>query len=273
MDEVTATSSDDPFRAVAEELEQRVQAWSEAAADDRYVAQTKVLVRATQEFIFAVRAATLAFSRYPHANDWLLPRFVDDFLESSTAVMVLARDGVFNVGRRELRYLLEAAVKHVYVDQQLPGEASLQERLGFLNDTTKVPRSSVDPVDDLTLRLVGPPDELKSAVHSAFGNLSGYTHLSKRQLDERLQRAERGEFSGFESAATLDAFNRLLVQTYDVVLTLVFEGIGSSFTGELFVTLFDDEPRWRFHRTKFVSRVSQHFDYKAERQHRRDTST
>lgn len=272
-DATPAVTPDDPFRQSARELEQRIQAWSEAAADDRYAAQAKVLGRATQEFIYAVRAAIVAFSRYPSANEWLLPRFVDDILESSIAIMTLAREGVFNVGRRELRYLLEAVVKHVYVDQQLPGETALRERLEFLNDPTKVPRSSVAPVDDVVLRMVGPSEEFTAAVHSAFGHLSGYTHLSKRQLDERLQRAERGEFIGFESAETLDAFNRLLVQTYDVILALVFEGVGPSFTGDLFVQLLDDEQRWRFRRTKFVSRVSQHFDYKAERQSRRERST
>ena len=73
-------------------------------------------------------------------------------------------------------------------------------------------------------------------------------------------------------AATLVAFNHLLVQTYDVVLVLVFEGIGPSFTGDRFVTAFDSHPQWRFHRTKFVGRMSRHFDQQAERQHRHDTS-
>ena len=54
----------------------------------------------------------------------------------------------------------------------------LQDRLAFLNDTTKVPRSSVDPVDELTVRMLEEPADLKEAVRSAFGNLSGYTHLS-----------------------------------------------------------------------------------------------
>ena len=256
---------DDSFRPVSETLEQRMKEWQETPDGERYAAQQTTLDRITQDFILAVHAATTAFTRYPESNKWLFHRFIDDFLESAIAVLTLGRQGVFNVCRRELRYMLEAAVKHVFVDQAVAGATPLEERLAFLNDSRRVPRSSVDPVDHLTIRMLGDPASLRATVHSAFGNLSGYTHLSKRQLDERLRRAERGEYSGFESPATLEAFNRLLVQTYDVILALLFEGIGPAFTGDLFVGVFDDLPRWRFHKTKFVGAMSRFFDYKTER--------
>lgn len=270
-----ASEPDDPapadaFRSMNEALDRRMHDWQEAARGEQYVAQQTVLDRITWDFILAVRAAAFAFTRYPESNKWLLHRFIDDFLESSIAILTLARQGVLNVGRRELRYLLEAAVKHVFVDQAVSGDTPLEDRLAFLNDRKKVPRSSVAPVDHLAIRMIADPACLKAAVRSAFGNLSGYTHISKGQLDERLRRAERGEYTGFEGAATLDAFNRLLVGTYDVILALVFEGIGPGFTGDLFIGVFDDQPEWRFHRTKFVREISRYFDYKAERTRRDD---
>ncbi len=259
-------ASDDPFRALSEALEQRMIEWQSTAEDEQYVAQQMTLDRLTQDFILAIRSAAIAFTRHPESNNWLLHRFVDDVLESSIAIFALARQGVFNVGRRELRYLLEAVVKHVFVDQRFAESAPLEDRLAFLNESTKVPRSSVDPVDDLVIRMLAEPKLLKATAHSAFGNLSGYTHPSKRQLDEQLRRAERGEYSGFESSATLEAFNRLVAQSYDVILALVFEGIGPAFTGDLFINVFDVNPGWRFHKTKFVGEISRYFDYKAERQ-------
>jgi hypothetical protein len=48
----------------------------------------------------------------------------------------------------------------------------------------------------------------------------------------------------------------------------VFEGIGPSFTGDLFIGVLDDLPRWRFRKTKFVGEISRFFDYKFERQQR-----
>lgn len=103
-------------------------------------------------------------------------------------------------------------------------------------------------------------------MHSAFGNLSGYTHMSVKQLDERLKRAEEGEFIGFESPAIVRAFNKLLAQVYDLALTLLFEGIGPSFTGDVFVQVLDSKPDWKFHKGRFMADVSATFDYKAERQ-------
>jgi hypothetical protein len=60
----------------------------------------------------------------------------------------------------------------------------------------------------------------------------------------------------------------LTSQTLDLVLALVFEGIGPSFSGDIIVGVFDENPRWKFHRTRFVGQVSRHFDYKVERQGR-----
>lgn len=53
--------------------------------------------------------------------------------------------------------------------------------------------------------MVSNPKAFTDAVHSVFGSLSGYTHMSVKQLDERLKRAERGELTGFESSATVEA--------------------------------------------------------------------
>lgn len=130
----------------------------------------------------------------------------------------------------------------------------LAERVAILGDTTRVPRSSVEPIHDVTFRLVQ-EKPFRDAVTSAFGALSRYTHASKQQLDERLRRAAGGEWAGFESAATLRSFNRLLFRTYDLVLVLIFEGIGPTFTTDLFKQGFTDHQKWRYHKGKFVREV------------------
>lgn len=60
------------------------------------------------------------------------------------------------------------------------------------------------------------------------------------------------ESTGFESAATLRAFNELLFNSYDLALTLIFEGIGPAFTADLFEWLLTDQAKWRYHKGKFV---------------------
>jgi hypothetical protein len=160
--------------------------------------------------------------------------------------------------------MLEAAVKYVYVDQQLPADTPLEDRIRYLGDRAKVPRSSVRPVDHITFQMVD-AEQFRSAVHQSFAALSGYVHPSRKALEERLSRAARGEFSGFEGARVLEAFNRLASQTLDLVLALNFEGAGRTVAGDLFIQVFNGVPRWKFHRTKFSAQVSHLFDYKAER--------
>lgn len=263
--EARATTPEDPIIAAAAALTEKIEEWEQSSSVEAYTSQLAALGRTTNDFIHAVRAASFAFTRYPENGKWLLQSFMDDFLESALAILALAHQGIFNVGRRELRYLIEAAVKHVYVDQQMPGNTPLNDRLTYMGNAVKVARSSVTPVEKVTIRMLKDPSTLAGAVTSAFGSLSGYTHISAKQLEERVRRASRGEFSGFESAKTLEAFNRVLVQTYDIVLALLFEGIGPAFTGDLFIEVFDHEPTWRFHKTAFVSEMSRFFDYKLER--------
>jgi hypothetical protein len=267
-DAATGPTPEDSFTAAASALNRKIEEWEQSSSVEAYTSQVTALGRTTNDFIHAVRAASFAFTRYPENGNWLLQSFMDDFLESALAIFALAQQGVFNVGRRELRYLIEAAVKHVYVDQQLPDDTPLEDRLTYLGNTANVPRSSVSAIEKITIRMLQDPPNLAGAVASGFASLSGYTHISTKQLEERVRRASRGEFSGFEGAKTLEAFNRVLVQTYDIVLALIFEGIGPAFTGDLFIEVFDHEPKWRFHKTAFVSEMSRFFDYKHERETR-----
>jgi hypothetical protein len=260
-------NSNDPFAKAAEDLQRRIAAHQETRDSKRYNDAHIHLQRLVQDFAVALRARWLAVTRHPDSSNWLLQNSVDDLLESGIGLPVLAREGIFNVARRELRYMLEATVKYVYVDQQLPGDASLEERVKFLGDKAKVPRSSVSPISDISLQMVE-PEPFRNAVRQSFASLSGYVHPSREAFEERLRRASRGEFSGFEGPRVLESFNRLASQTLDLVLALNFEGIGRTFSGDLFIQIFDDNANWKFHRTTFTAQVSRYFDYKVERQGR-----
>lgn len=261
----------DPFAAAAAELRERIEAHEKIQKGKRYEDAQLHLRRLVQDFAFTLRASWIVFTRYPNGKEWLLQDSIDDLLESAIALPLLADEGILNAARRELRYLLEATVKFVFVDQQLPGDTPLEDRIQFLGDHTKVPRSSVDPIGDLTLRMVE-PEAFRNAVKQSFSALSGYVHPSRPALEETLNRAARGESTGFEGPRVLEAFNRLVSQTLDLVLVLSFEGVGPSFSGDLFVQILDENPRWKFHRTRFMAEVSRHFDYKMERRSEKGSS-
>ena len=261
-------SNSNPFAEARRQLEADVAAHATLRASKRYRDAQTHLSRLLADFALTLRLSAFCFTRYPHARQWIQQANVDDLLESVVAIPLLVDQGIFNSARRELRYVLEALVKFVYIDQQLPGDTPLKERLALLGDHKKVPRSSVEPVDWLALRLVSEPGEFRSAVKQAFASLSGYVHPSRPQVEERLRRAARGEFSGFDGPKVVEAFTGLVSQTLDLAVVLVFEGVGPAFSGDLYVQLFDDYPGWKFHRTRFAPQVASQFDYKLERRRR-----
>jgi hypothetical protein len=163
-------------------------------ASKRYQDAQTHLSRLLADFSLTLQLSAFYFIRYPHAGQWMQQANADDLLESVVAVPLLVEQGIFNSARRELRYLLEALVKFVYVDQQLPGEAPLQDRLAALADNAKVPRSSVEPVDWMTLRLVRDPGDFRAATKQAFNSLSGYVHPSRAQIESGFA-ARRAESS------------------------------------------------------------------------------
>lgn len=173
-------NSSDPLAEAADALAVKIAEHELVRGGPAFQAATSHTVNLVQDFVWAVRAASLYFTRYPENGKWLIQASMDDLLQSAIAIVALGRDGVFNVGRRELRYMIESAVKAVYVDESLPGTAPLAERIAMAGDNSQVPRSSVDVVDRLPLRMLSDSDLFKSAVKSAFGKLSGYIHISKQ---------------------------------------------------------------------------------------------
>lgn len=80
------------------------------------------------------------------------------------------------------------------------------------------------------------------------------------------QKPRRGVYIGFEVAVELGSFASLLSRGYDILLIFIFEALGFSATGDLYINAFDGWPDWPFHQTRYASEVSAAFDYKAERQ-------
>jgi hypothetical protein len=223
-----------------------------------YTAEGKFLHRLVGDFVETLHLANVLFTRYPESHKWLLQRETDGLIESAAAVLVLAVNGMVNPARRELRHLLEAVLKFMYVDQQLSGGVDLDERVRFLG--SKVPDSSVSIVDEVVFRL-GQADTVANDTKSTFSQLCRYVHPSQEQTLERIARAKRGEFIGFESAAQMRAFNKELARTLDLVLILYLEGIGPSFTGDVF-ELALTKKSWKFHKTRHVGPLGERFAYK-----------
>jgi len=233
-----------------------------------FASHTKRLSRLTMGFCFAMDAMWLTSARgREFFEEFLTFRLVDDQLQSSIAILSLAGEGQLTAARRELRYMVEACTKHVYVDLKEIGK-SFADKLTYLE--TAVPRSSISFVEDFRLYQFT-DDENKlfmDDIRGTYSELCKYVHRSPQQIQETLGQINRGIFLGFETADELQLFVRLLARAYDLILVMHFNALGMALTGDVFTRVLDQNREWPFHRTKFVKLLSAYFDYKFERQTR-----
>jgi hypothetical protein len=262
----TAESLFAEWRKQAEEKQQRHQAIVESA---EYRTQLARLGQITIDFVITLRLCWIATTR---AGDWvdksLFMRSIDDLMQSALLIRTAVHEGLRNSARRELRYMVELAIKSLYVDQQMP-TSSLDHRLIYFD--RKLDPSSITPVKDLRFGILGAAQAQLTIdkLLAAYSRACAYVHPSVRQIEERLEMVERGVSPGFETAEELRESNDEVFEGFSLVLVLLFEAIGGAFAGDIFETAgLGDREGWVFHGHPLVAALDEHFDYKAERQER-----
>ena len=218
------------------------------------------------DLLLAQQLVWLQGSRGSLSDHYLLLRFAPHIVESVIAITFNAREGLQNAARRELRFLLEVAIKLSSHDFHSEA-ANFEDRLAGLNDRNKLFKHYVSGL--IYFDEFEKPEDTNAAILSLYSELSRYVHATGFQFQDALVRERREEPAGMESVATLNGFNKLAFQVYDIVLVRIFHSIGLGMAGDVFTVALDDKPKWRFHKGKFVSRLSKCFDYKHERKERR----
>ena len=258
---------EDPIEELAHELRERREDYGKTVLDSQpFKDGLRYLDGIANDFLTAQTYVRLQGSRDSNSSSFLLLRFAPHLSESTIAITMNARQGLQNAARRELRFLLESAVKLSSRDF-LPEAKTFEERLKGLNDRD---RRFDQYVEDLKYwDEYEKPEEANASILSLYSELSKFVHATEPQFSATLIRSKRGEDPGMESVATLNRFNQLAFQVYDFALVRVFYSIGLGMAGDIFTGILDDEPKWRFHKGKFVGRMSRCFDYKHERRVRR----
>jgi len=258
---------EDLIEELARELRERREEYGRKVLDSQpFKDGLRYLEGIANDFLLAQTYVRLQATRDPDGDRFLLLRFAPHLAESALAITMNARQGLQNAARRELRFLLEAAVKLSSRDFH-PEAKTFEERLEGLNDRDK--RFDQYVAELKYWNEFEKPEEANAAILSLYSELSKFVHATEQQFSATLIRNERGEDAGMESVATLKRFNQLAFQVYDLVLVRIFYSIGLSMAGDIFTDALDDEPKWRFHKGKFIGRLSRCFDYKHERRVRR----
>jgi|SRR5579859_2329775 len=230
--------------------------------------ELKFLHRTRDGFITAFTAVSFYSSRSPYlCRKSLLFTDSEDILQSALAYAALVPEGILNVTRRELRYILETVCTHYYVDTQQFGRP-FQERVAFLDSLGRQPK-----IDLLTrAKFEAFNDTQKSDfigdISQLYSVLCGYVHPSAQQIEERIGRNLSGRFSGFEDFEDLKRLNRDIFRTLDIVLAIYFHALSLPLAGDIFIQILDGNKGWKFHKGRWCAIISHHFDGKSERQKR-----
>jgi hypothetical protein len=257
----------DPFAEAAHRRDELIRAHEEMRRSVPYQHEITRMRSTMIDFVRAVHASWLASTRDPSQPQWIFWRFADDVINSAVSVASLVEHGGHTVARRELRFVLELLIRNLYVDTVVAArDASIEQRMIHVK---RLKNDDVGLLKRMPLHHVVPcPDDLRTATTRLYGELSTFVHPTHEQMARRLVLAQKGVFLGFETADELREFNTLFERACDVFLAFIFEALGPSSTGDLFVGVLDHLDGWVFADAPFVSSISATFDYKHERQHR-----
>lgn len=230
-----------------------------------YQQEIKFFHKIIDDFIMSLICVSFYSTRYEQlSKNSIMIRELELLLESIVSISLQIKDGALNPAKRELRFMLESAVKYLLVDQKT-NELTYEEKIDYFDKN--IPNSSIEPIDKISFFGLNKEeaDEFRNDVKVLFSKLCQYVHPSKYQIDEYLRRCEKGAFIGFETQKEINDFIKLLFRILDIIIVLMFEALGFSSTGDLFIHVFDEKKDYKFIKGKYVSKYSKVYDYKVER--------
>lgn len=208
-----------------------------------YKAQEQRLVALQEGFSVALAVVWLMATRSAAfvANS-LSFAFTHDAFQTMAAVTSLASNGMYAPAKRELRYLLESATKHAFVDLHQANQ-HLAARVQYLEK--KVPRSSVDFILGERFFGLSSVDEadFEASIVSLYKRLSAFVHRSPTQLRQEMRQMGKGPPEPKLIATELERFNRECLAVYDIAVFLQFQVLGPGLSGDVFVNAFDPVQR------------------------------
>lgn len=227
--------------------------------------QTGVIINS---YLMGLGFVHMDTSRDPsYKESHLLSYLVQDFLQSSISLLTLGAEGLLNVAKREIRFILEASIKLCYVQQkeyQLP----IKEKIEKFDAELKSQRISVNR--ELNLYLLPEAERMPFIEECGriYGLTSSYVHLTPTQLNQRIVAIDLGRTSGKESPEEIGELNAIVARGLAASLVLLFHSVPQYVAGDLLVDANGDGPNWYFEGSRFIAAIDSEYDYKHERQAR-----
>jgi hypothetical protein len=269
----------DLMRNIHDERQRRSEEHAALRASDAYKGALRQIDRYIVDYGLGINTIELMATRHHTFFDERISlRMKPHLVQSMIAASHMIKEGLHDPARREMRFLVEASVKALWLDQGSPplreGDAgtnlppaTVAEKVAALDGLGRERFDQV--VDSLKFGMLDATagDQYRQTAKSLYGTLSTTTHVSSRNFERDLANFDKGKHFAFETVADVNAIARLLRQVLDLALASHFEAFDHGLVGDLFEPHF--EPRWSFLKTSLVAAVDRHFDYKHERRVRR----
>ncbi|WP_028033165.1 hypothetical protein [Chelativorans sp. J32] len=268
------------IQAAVAERQRRSDEHAALRASDAYKASIRQIDRYIFDYGLGINMIEMMASRNPPFFEQLISlRIKPHFVQSMIAAAHMIKEGLHDPARREMRFLVEASVKALWLDQGSPplrqdadvGEAvpprNVAEKVTALDGLGRERFNEV--VDSLRFGMLDETagKQYRQAAKSLYGTLSTTTHVSSRNVQRDLANFERGKHFAFETIADINAIAGLLRQVLDVALASHFEAFDHGLVGDLFEPHF--QPAWSYLKMPLVGAIDRHFDHKHERRVRR----
>ncbi|MEW6254317.1 MAG: hypothetical protein AB1592_00050 [Pseudomonadota bacterium] len=282
MDEENADT--DPLtamsRSIADKRQRLANEHAALKASDSYIGAMRQIDHYILDYGLGVNAIELMATRNPMFFDKLISlRIKPHFVQSMISASHMIKEGFHDPAKREMRFLVEASVKALWLDQGSPP----LRRNGRREDTT-TPQTVAEKVVALdglgrerfeevvnSLRFrrldVEAARQYQQIAKGLYGTLSTMTHISSRNVERDIANFEMGKHFTLYTVSDVNSIARLLRQVLDLALASHFEAFDHWLVGDLFEPHF--APGWSFLKMPLVAAIDRHFDYKHERRVRR----
>jgi hypothetical protein len=198
-------------------------------------------------------------------DNHLLSYTAQDFIQSAIALPLLTVQGIQNVCRRELRFILEMAIKLCFVQQQ-QYSSDIATKLNSFKAIFDSSSISIKNQVDLELLPGSTQNEFLQDVGRFYGETSNYVHLTTTQILERIRMVETGRTSGYENSGDTELLNKFIARGLALSLVYLLHSVPSYVVGDLLVEADGKTTDWFFTQSKYIALLDEYFDYKAERQ-------
>lgn len=192
---------------------------------------------------------------------------IDDLLQSLVAIRSLSDEGIRNPCRRELRYMIELAIKACLISQK-ESDSTIEEQINEFRSIIK--STNISMIKEINFHFFSEQqkEQFVTEIKRFYGELCIYVHSTPKQMQERMELDRRGRYIGFEGTNELRELDDEIGFALSSILCIFFHTVPQWCVGDYIVERDGYTVKSYFSKYKYFAMIDEKFDYKCERQNK-----